>query len=377
MKNILILGSTGSIGRNTLDIISSFPDKFKIKGLSAGYNKNELIKQIKIFKPEFVSILNKEFAEEIKDLFPSLKVYYGEEGIIELINIPDIDIVVNAIIGSSGLKYTYEIIKAGIDIALANKESIVMAGELLIKEAKKNNVKILPIDSEHSAIFHLLDGKEKNIIKKVILTASGGPFFEKDIEELKNVTVSDALSHPVWSMGTKITIDSATMMNKGFEVIEAHYLFGIDYDNIEVIIHPESIIHSMVEIIDGEIYAQLSNPDMRYPILNALSYPEKLNTPLPSLDLNKIERLTFREPDLNKFPLLKFSYEVGRKGGNLPAVLSIADDIAVEKFLSGKIKFLEIYDEIKNIVNNIEFVEKPDLEYILNLEKEIKGELKK
>lgn len=377
MKNILILGSTGSIGRNTLDIISSFPDKFKIKGLSAGYNKNELIKQIKIFKPEFVSILNKESAEEIKNLFPSLKVYYGEEGIIELINIPDIDIVVNAIIGSAGLKYTYEIIKAGIDIALANKESIVMAGELLIREAKKSKIKILPIDSEHSALFHLLEDKEKNIIKKVILTASGGPFFEKDIKELKDVTVSDALSHPVWSMGPKITIDSATMMNKGFEVIEAHYLFGIDYDNIEVIIHPESVIHSMVEIIDGEIYAQLSNPDMRYPILNALSYPEKLNTPLPSLDLNKIERLTFREPDLNKFPLLKFSYEVGRKGGNLPAVLSIADDIAVEKFLSGKIKFLEIYDEIKNIVNNIEFVEKPDLEYILNLEKEIKGELKK
>ncbi len=377
MKNILILGSTGSIGRNTLDIISSFPDKFKIKGLSAGYNKNELIKQIKIFKPEFVSILNKESAEEIKNLFPSLKVYYGEEGIIELINIPDIDIVVNAIIGSAGLKYTYEIIKAGIDIALANKESIVMAGELLIREAKKSKIKILPIDSEHSALFHLLEDKEKNIIKKVILTASGGPFFEKDIKELKDVTVSDALSHPVWNMGPKITIDSATMMNKGFEVIEAHYLFGIDYDNIEVIIHPESVIHSMVEIIDGEIYAQLSNPDMRYPILNALSYPEKLNTPLPSLDLNKIERLTFREPDLNKFPLLKFSYEVGRKGGNLPAVLSIADDIAVEKFLSGKIKFLEIYDEIKNIVNNIEFVEKPDLEYILNLEKEIKGELKK
>ncbi len=371
MKNIVILGSTGSIGKNTIDVINNFSHKFKVLGLSAGKNLDLLIEQIKIVHPEYVAILDKENADILKNMFPDLKVFYAEEGIFELINIDGVDVFVNSIIGSPGLKYTYEIIKSGKQIALANKESIVMAGNILMPEAKKNNVEILPVDSEHSALFHLVADKEKEYIDKLILTASGGPFFDLSIEKLKTVSLQDALNHPVWKMGSKITIDSATLMNKGFEVIEAHYLFEMEYDRIDVIIHPESIIHSMIEMIDGEIYAQISKPDMRYPILNALSYPEKYNNPFPRLKLEDLKQLTFKAADNVKFPLLEYAYTIGKRGGNLPAALSAADDVVIDKFLKSRIKYIDIFPEIEKIVESIDFIKNPNIDDIFNTEKEI------
>ena len=342
-KNIVILGSTGSIGRNALKIIDRFKEKFNITGLAVNKNISLLEKQINKFNPELASVYDKAEADKLQKKCKHTKILAGADGIKKLCSLKKCDMVLNAIIGSSGLQYTVEAVYNRKDIALANKESYVMAGGILNRLIKKYNVKIIPVDSEHSAIFHLINNLNKTDIEKYFLTSSGGPFFNKPVHEFDSISIDETMNHPTWNMGGKITVDSATMMNKGFEIIEAHHLFNIDFNDIEVIIHPQSIIHSMVKTRDGEIYAQMSPPDMKFPILNALSYPEKLDNPFKSLDLFKMNSLTFQEPDFKKFPLLKLAYEIGKKGGNLPAALSIADDIAVNQFLEGKIKFIDIY----------------------------------
>jgi len=372
MKNIVILGSTGSIGKNSLRIIAKFKDKFRVIGVSAYKNIKILENQIQEFNIPVVAIYDKELANKLQKKYPDIEVLAGEKGIKKLCGLKECDMVLNAIIGSSGLKYTLECIYNRKNIALANKESYIMAGEFINNLSKKYNVEIIPVDSEHSAIFHLISKVNKNDIVKYYLTASGGPFLNKPIKEFENITVEETLQHPVWEMGGKITVDSATMINKGFEVIEAHHLFNIDYDMIEVVIHPQSIVHGIIKTKDGEMYAQLSLPDMKYPIMNALSFPEKLENPFPQLDIFSLKELTFSKPDYKKFPLLRYACEVGRKGGNLPAALSIADDIVVEKFLNGRLKFTQIFPSIKKIVESVKYIENPNLEDILNLENKLK-----
>ena len=370
-KNITILGSTGSIGKNALEIIDKFKEKFNVAGLSVNKNIDLLEEQIKKFNPELAAVYDENKVKELQKRCKNTRILSGENGIRELCRLKQCSLVLNAIIGSSGLRYTVEAIYNRKDIALANKESYVMAGGILNKLIKKYSVRIIPVDSEHSAIFHLINNSNKNDISKIYLTSSGGPFLNKPADEFDDITIEDTMDHPTWNMGGKITVDSATMMNKGFEVIEARWLFDIDYNDIEIVIHPQSIIHSMVKTRDGEIYAQLSPPDMKFPILNALSYPEKLDNPFEGLDLFKIRNLTFREPDNKKFPLLKYAYEIGNKGGNLPAALSIADDVAVNQFLHGKIKFNDIFPCIKKMVENVKYIGNPDLDDIFKLEQEL------
>ena len=342
-KRIAILGSTGSIGVNSLDVIRRFPEKYEITGLAANRSAALLIEQAKYFKPKQVALFDEEEAEKIRKKLPSsIKVLSGMDGIIKIATADKTDLVVSAMVGAAGLLPTYMAIKAGKTIALANKEALVVGGELITKEAKKNNVRILPVDSEHSAIFQSMEGHRHKDIKRLILTASGGPFLNVDAAKLKKVTPDDALKHPNWKMGKKITIDSATMMNKGLEAIEARWLFDIDIENISVIIHPESIIHSMVEYIDGSLVAQLGMPDMRVPISFALSYPERLENKYASLDLAKKGTLTFREPDMKKFKCLTLAIKAGKISGTMPAVLNASNEIAVHAFLERKISFTSI-----------------------------------
>jgi 1-deoxy-D-xylulose-5-phosphate reductoisomerase len=355
MKKILILGSTGSIGVNTLEIIRSFPDQFKIAGLSTNSRIDLLEEQITEFNPATVVVGNKLKADELKSRIGNkCEVLSGEEGLLELSSRGDYDIFVSALVGFAGLAPTAKAIKQKKRIALANKETLVAAGEIIINLCKEYGVDLLPIDSEHSAIFQCLVGEDRKNISKIILTASGGPFLNKEKSELENVTVSEALNHPNWKMGNKITIDSATMMNKGLEIIEAYWLFNLAKEKIEVVIHPQSIIHSMVEYSDGAIKAQLSSPDMKLPILYALTYPERLNYNGVSTNLKKIGQLTFFEPDFNKFECLKIAYDVIEEGGTAPCILNAANEIAVEKFLDHKIKFTEIPGLIKDALDKIE-----------------------
>jgi 1-deoxy-D-xylulose-5-phosphate reductoisomerase len=349
MKKVAILGSTGSIGINTLKVIEKFRDKFKVVGLSAKENITELEKQIEEFSPSYVSIMDDEKYYSLKSRLGSeVQVYNGIEGIIKIVKSDDVDIVVSAIVGSAGMLPTLEAVKSGKTVALANKESLVMAGELIMQEAKNNNATIIPIDSEHNAIFQCIGSHKKEEIKKIILTASGGPFLHR--ANIKNVTVQEALQHPTWSMGKKITIDSATLMNKGFEVIEAFFLFGIPLSNIEVVIHPQSVVHSFVEYIDGSVMAKLGVPDMRIPIQYAINYPQRMNGGMPKLDLTEISKLTFSKPDFERFPCLKYAYEALEKGGTMPAVLNSTNEIAVKNFLNGRIKFHEIPEIIKQVM---------------------------
>jgi 1-deoxy-D-xylulose-5-phosphate reductoisomerase len=312
-KKITILGSTGSIGANTLRVIESLPQKFEVYGLTANNNLNLLEKQIKKFNPQVVALMDEEKAEELEARVSKkeVKVHRGVEGLVKAVKAPEVDLVVSAIVGTAGLTPTLEAIRAGKDIALANKEILVMAGEVLLREAKSRGVNILPVDSEHNAIFQCLQGKNSSEVSKIILTASGGPFYNLPKEELERVTPPQALEHPTWEMGKKISVDSASLMNKGLEVIETKHLFGIDISRIEVVIHPQSIIHSLVEFVDGSVLAQLGITDMRIPIQSALTYPEKLNNPLPKLDLAAIANLTFEEPDLNLFPCLSYACTAG------------------------------------------------------------------
>ena len=351
MKTLSILGSTGSIGKNTLEVIFNHPDKFRVKALAVGNNIKLLAEQINAFKPEVAAVFDEQSAKDLRKDFPNLKVLSGEDGLVEAATLDDVDMVVSAIAGSPGLAPTYAAVKAGKDIALATKEALVMAGKVIMSEAARNNVKIFPVDSEHSAVFQCLEGREMKDVKKIILTASGGAFLRKEISELENVTPADALKHPNWDMGRKITIDSATLMNKGLEVIEAFWLFGVPLDKIGVIIHPQSIIHSMVEFIDGSVIAQLSVPDMKGPIAYALSYPDRFGDVLEPMDLAKISKLTFEEPDMEKYRSLPLTFDALRAGGTMPCVLNAANEAVVAAFLEEKIGFTDIYRVISDTMD--------------------------
>lgn len=342
-KRIAILGSTGSIGTQTLDVIAHHPDQFTVEALAGGRNVELLAEQIRRFKPKLASVATRELADRLSALVPAgTRILFGEEGLLETAAGTDADFVVTAVVGNQGLEPTIAAIEAGKTIGLANKEPLVSAGHLVTEAAKRKGVRLLPIDSEHSAIFQCLNGERREEIRKITITASGGSFRDRSRAELEGVTVEQALNHPNWSMGAKITIDSATMVNKGLEVMEAHWLFDLPYDQIGVLLHPESIIHSYVEFKDSSIIAQLGNPDMRVPIQYALSYPNRLLSPAKSLDLAEIATLNFRPMDFDRFPCLRMAYESGRTGGTAPTVFNAANEQAVAKFLQGEIPFLRI-----------------------------------
>lgn len=347
VKAITLLGSTGSIGTQTLDIVSQYPDKFRIVGLAAGRNVALLAQQIRQFRPEIVAICDEdklpELKEAVADLDPQPILLGGEAGAIEVARYGDAEAVVTGIVGCAGLLPTIAAIEAGKDIALANKETLIAGGPVVIPLVEKHGVKLLPADSEHSAIFQCLQGVPKGGLRRILLTASGGAFRDWPVEKLAEVKVADALKHPNWSMGRKITVDSATLMNKGLEVIEAHFLFGLDYDDIEIVIHPQSIIHSLIELQDTSVLAQLGWPDMRLPLLYAMSWPERIYTDWERLDLVKAGNLTFREPDHQKYPCMQLAYAAGRAGGSMPAVLNAANEQAVALFLDEKIGYLDIF----------------------------------
>ena len=342
MKRLSILGSTGSIGQNTLEVISRHRDRFSVKALAVRNNVRMLEEQIREFKPEVVAVYDEAAAASLKKMNPPVEILIGEQGLIDAATLDGTDMLVSAIVGSPGLVPTFEAIKAGKDIALATKEALVMAGHLVMPEASRRGVRILPVDSEHSAVFQCLDGRDMEEVEQIVLTASGGPFRKKSVHELCKVTPDEALRHPNWDMGKKISIDSATLMNKGLEVIEAYWLFNVPVEKIGVIVHPQSIIHSMVRFIDGSIISQMSVPDMKGPISYALSYPERFGNILPALNLAEIGELTFEEPDMERYPSLALIYEALRTGGTMPCVLNAANEIAVEAFLEEKILFTDI-----------------------------------
>lgn len=346
MKAITLLGSTGSIGTQTLDIVTDHPDKFRIVGLAARRNVTLLAQQIRAFRPEIAAICDETQFPELKaaiaDLDPQPILLAGESGVVEVARYGDSEAVVTGIVGCAGLLPTLAAIKAGKDIALANKETLIAGGPVVNPLIQEYGVKLLPADSEHSAIFQCLQGVPQGGLRRIILTASGGAFRDWPVEKLAEVKVADAIKHPNWSMGRKITVDSATMMNKGLEVIEAHFLFGLDYDNIDIVIHPQSIIHSLIELQDTSVLAQLGWPDMRLPLLYAMSWPERIYTNWESLDLVKAGNLTFKAPDNQKYPCMPLAYAAGRAGGTMPAVLNAANEQAVALFLDEKIEFLDI-----------------------------------
>ncbi|MEH1804905.1 1-deoxy-D-xylulose-5-phosphate reductoisomerase [Nostoc sp.] len=346
MKAITLVGSTGSIGTQTLDIVTQYPDQFRIVGLAAGNNVEMLAAQIRQFQPQIAAICSEDKLPALKEaligLDPQPILLAGQAGVIEVARYGDAQTVVTGIVGCAGLLPTIAAIEAGKDIALANKETLIAGAPVVLPLVEKHGVKLLPADSEHSAIFQCLQGVPKDGLRKILLTASGGAFRDWDVEKLADVTVADALKHPNWSMGRKITVDSATLMNKGLEVIEAHFLFGLDYDDIEIVIHPQSIIHSLIELQDTSVLAQLGWPDMRLPLLYALSWPDRIYTNWERLDLVKAGNLTFREPDHQKYPCMQLAYAVGKAGGSMPAVLNAANEQAVALFLDEKIRFLDI-----------------------------------
>lgn len=369
MKNITVLGVTGSIGMQTVDVVKNHLDKFKIVAMSAGYNIKQVEEILEMIDVEYVCVVQKKDAQYLQEKYPDLKVTYGQEGLIKIATLPQIDIVLNAIVGFAGLVPTIEAIKAKKDIALANKETLVVAGHIITKLVKENNVRLLPVDSEHSAIFQSLNGEKHQQIKRIILTASGGSFRDKSRDELIGVTVEEALNHPNWSMGAKITIDSATLFNKGLEVIEAKWLFDVSYDQIDVLIHPESIIHSMVEFVDTSVIGQLGNPDMRLPIQYALTYPDRdVLVNGESLDLAKIASLTFKKPDLDRFKALALAYKVGRTGGSMPCVLNGANEMANELFRNNKIEFLQIEELVEKALKAHQVISDPTLEQLVEVD---------
>lgn len=374
MKYISLLGATGSIGMQTLDVIKSHPDMFELVAFSSGKNIELTKKIIQEFRPLLVSVAEKKDYEQLKQSFPDIRFSYGMDGLIEVAVFDKADILVNAVIGSVGLHPTLQAIEAGKVIAIANKETLVTAGHIVMDAAAKYQVPVLPVDSEHSAIFQCLQGEKPKNIERLIITASGGSFRDLNRNELGQVTVDDALNHPNWSMGAKITIDSATMMNKGLEVIEAHWLFDIPYEQIDVVLHKESIIHSMVEFHDKSVIAQLGTPDMRVPIQYALTYPDRL--PLPDakrLELWEIGSLHFEKADFDRFRCLQFAFESGKIGGTMPTVLNAANEVAVAAFLAGKIPFLAIEDCIEKALSRHQLVKKPSLADIQEVDKDTRG----
>ena len=362
VKRVAVLGSTGSIGRQTLDVIRATPQRFRVVGLAAGRNLELLAEQIKEFKPELIG--GSPENNDIERLRSIVDIKNGLLPLDEIAASPEVDMVVIATSGKAGLRPTLAALRAGKDIALANKESLVSAGEIINNEAKKSGARILPVDSEHSAVWQCLSGEDQ-AAARIILTASGGPFRRYSAEQLAEVTVAQALRHPSWQMGQKVTIDSATLMNKGLEVIEAHWLFSTPFDRIDVLVHPQSIIHSMVEFVDGSIKAQLSYPDMRLPIQYALSHPERLSNPrLPRLDWSLVRSLDFEPPDYGRFPCLGLAIEAGKQGGTCPAVLCAADEVAVELFLAGRIRFTDIAGAIERTLEQHRVIAQPTLEEI-------------
>jgi len=376
MKNISILGSTGSIGTQTLEIVKQYPNEFKITGLTANSNIELLKKQIEEFKPQAVAVMQKEKADLLKEQI-DLEVYSGMEGLIKIATLENVDTVINSLVGSSGILPTVSAIKSKKNIALANKETLVVAGEIVMNLVKENNSTLTPIDSEHSGLFQCLEKQNKDEIKKIIITASGGPFHNLKKEELENVTLQQALKHPTWKMGGKNTIDSATLMNKGNEVLEAMHLFQFPIEKVGAVIHEQSIIHALIEFVDGHFLAQLSKNDMKFPIQYALSYPKRLPNNLEKLDFENLKKLTFKKIDEEMFPCFKFAKIAGKSGGTMPAVLNAANEIAVSAFLKEKIKFLDIPGLIKKMMDEHSVIKNPDLDEILDVDKTIKEKTKK
>lgn len=367
MKKISLLGSTGSIGVNTLDVVERYPEKFQVCALSAGSNVELFARQIRKFKPTLVALFDVTKIDILKELVADLdvEIISGPEGLVSVASFLDADLVVSGVVGSAGLLPALSALRAGKNLALANKETLVIAGELVLQEAELTNAKVIPIDSEHSAIFQALNGEKPERIKKIILTASGGPFRTFSLKQMENITVKEALNHPNWSMGAKITIDSSTMMNKGLEYIEAKWLFGVN-TNVEVIVHAQSIIHSMIEFVDTSIIAQLGIPDMRVPIAYALTYPDRFISELPSLDLASMSDLTFEAPDLEKFPCLQLAMDAMKVGETMPAVLNAANEVAVQAFLEEQIPYKEISEIIRMVMHNHRPVPLKEIQSILD-----------
>ena len=366
VKQLCILGSTGSIGTQTLDVVRNYPDRYGVYAICAHRSIDKLIEQAKEFLPEVVCIADESLYEELSRQLSAIgfqgKIWAGAQSIAEVVTMPSIDIVVAAMVGYAGLQPTIEAIKAGKTIALANKETLVVAGEIICDLALQHHTPILPVDSEHSAIFQSLVGEDRSEIEKILLTASGGPFRTFSLEQMQTVTAADALKHPNWDMGAKITIDSASMMNKGFEVIEAKWLFGVPVEKIQVLVHPQSIVHSAVQFTDGAIKAQLGAPDMRLPIQYALSFPERLSSDFPRADLLALKDLTFEEPDLKRFPNLALAYEAMNRGGNIPCVLNAANEVVNLAFRQGRCGFLQMSDIIAETMTKAAFIAKPTYE---------------
>src|SRR5580692_7865744 len=369
MKKVVLLGCTGSIGTSTVKVAEDLPDKIKLIGLAAGNNLELLLEQTRKHKPEAVSITSPAKAEAAKDaLGKSAEVYSGDEGLLKLATLPSADIVLIAIVGTAGLQPALAAIRAGKDIAVASKEILVMAGEIVMSEARKHGVRVLAVDSEHSAIFQCLDGKPSHSVRKLWLTASGGPFRDKKLwpkEKFSEITVECALKHPSWVMGKKITIDSATLFNKALEMIEARWLFDIEMARVTVVVHPQSVVHSMVEFVDGSVVAQLSTPDMCLPIQYALTYPDRAPSDRVQTNFAKLGQLTFEEPDVDRFPAIELARRAGETGGTLPAVLNAANEVAVEAFVNQKLSFPQITQAVRNTMDAHKVVSHPTLEQIL------------
>ncbi|MCR5557990.1 MAG: 1-deoxy-D-xylulose-5-phosphate reductoisomerase [Butyrivibrio sp.] len=372
MRKIILLGSTGSIGTQTLDVVRSNSKELEVVGLAANTRVGDVEKQVREFRPKYVCMYNEKAAKELQDKIQDLgiKVMSGMEGLLEIVSVPEADTVLTAVVGMIGIQPTIRAIESGKDIALANKETLVCAGHIIMPLAAKMGVKMLPVDSEHSAIFQSLNGEPRDKVEKILLTASGGPFRGKKVEDLVNMTAADALKHPNWDMGPKVTIDSSSLVNKGLEVMEARWLFDVSLDNIQVVIHPQSIIHSAVQYVDGAVIAQLGVPDMKLPIQYALFYPDRRPMAEKRLDLFELGSLTFEKPDTDTFKGLSLAFDAARAGGSMPTVFNAANEMAVRAFLKGDIKYLQIYDMIERAMNNHKKVDNPDVAQILAAEQE-------
>ncbi len=377
MKKLTILGSTGSIGCNVLDVVRSFPDRYSIVGLAAGKNISKLLDQVLEFDPELISVADEDGVEQLCQQLPAEyrnRVRFGTDGSSEVAALGSAQMTISAIVGAAGLLPTLAAIEAGKDIGLANKETLVMAGKLVMDRCREKGIKLLPVDSEHSAIFQALEAGHRDDVAKIILTASGGPFREKSQQELETVTPDQALAHPNWDMGRKISIDSATLMNKGLEVIEAKWLFDVSVDAIEVVVHPQSIVHSLVEFQDGSVIAQLGIPDMRIPIAYALSYPRRLPMSLPRLNLAQCSKLEFHAPDYDRFPALSLAFKAIRKGGTQPAVLNAANEVAVDAFLEGHISYLDIASIVAKVMDKVQDGSEDSIDDILLADRQAREE---
>ena len=372
MRKIVLLGSTGSIGTQTLDVVRNNSKELEVVGLAANTRVAEVEKQVREFKPKYVCMYDEKAAKDLKNRLSDLEtiVYSGMEGLLEIVSVPEADTVLTAVVGMIGIQPTIRAIESGKDIALANKETLVCAGHIIMPLAAEKKVKILPVDSEHSAIFQSLNGEPKDKVEKILLTASGGPFRGKKVSDLVNMTAADALKHPNWDMGPKVTIDSSSLVNKGLEVMEARWLFDVSLDNIQVVIHPQSIIHSAVQYVDGAVIAQLGVPDMKLPIQYALFYPDRRPMAEKRLDLFELGSLTFEKPDTDTFKGLSLAFDAARAGGSMPTVFNAANEMAVRSFLKGEIKYLQIYDMIERAMNNHRKIDNPDVSQILSAEQE-------